>query len=162
MKKAVFAATLCLISVAASAENVIVKQARQAGVKQCMPAVEKIADYLVGDGDAGIHSVWSSDNPDNQAFTAMIERNYSDGSIVANLVVAPVKSGECYVEYEKIIQFNKSCLAASRDFKGANYKGELNKEVAVMDHDAVSVYLIPSGNNSIVVRKEVIMEGRKL
>ncbi len=31
-----------------------------------------------------------------------------------------------------------------------------------MDHDAVSVYLIPSGNNCIVVRKEVIMEGRKL
>ncbi|WP_127477151.1 hypothetical protein [Sulfurivermis fontis] len=162
MRKLGCAVAMCVIATTVSAENVVVKQAREAGVKRCMPAIEKIANFLIGDGNAGVHSVWNSDNPDKQAFSAVIERNYSDGAIVTNLNVTPVPTGQCYVEYEKIIQFNKSCLAAAQEFKGAEYKGEVNKEVGALNHNGVHVYLIPSGTNCIVVRKEIIMDGLKL
>lgn len=161
MKK-LAAAVLCFIAFSAHAENVVVQQARQAGMKHCMPAIEKIANFLIDDGNAGAHSVWNSVDPDKNAFSSMIERNFSDGVIVTNLNVTHTATGACYVEYEKIIQFNKSCLATSQEFKDAKYTGELNKEIGALNHDGVHVYLIPMNGNCIAVRKEIIMDGREL
>lgn len=161
MRKTIFVA-LCFGAFAANAENIVVKQAREAGVEQCLPAIEKIANFLIEDGNAGVRSVWNSKTPDKQAFSAVIERNYSDGTIVTNLNVTPVSTGQCYVEYAKIIQFDKSCLATAQEYKDAKYIGEVNKEVGAFDHNGVDVYLIPSGSKCIVLRKEIIMDGLKL
>ena len=155
-------AVLCVFTTIVNAENLIVKQAREAGIKHCLPAIEKIANFLDSDSKAGVHSIWNKNNPDKQAFSAVIERNYSDGDIIINLNVTPVPTGECYVEYEKIIQFNKSCLATSKEFKNAEYKAEINKNVSLLDQDGVYIYLIPAGSNCIVLRKEAIMDGLKL
>jgi len=152
-----------LIAIPAQAENLIVKQAKETGMKQCLPAVEKISKFLVGDGKGiGINSTWNPTHPDKQAFSTIIEKNYSDGPVLISLTVTPVPSGQCYVEYEKVMQFNKSCVASSQIFKKAKYKGELNTDIGVLDNNGVKVFLIPSGSNCLVVVKESIMNGLEL
>jgi hypothetical protein len=148
-----------LLLATANAENIVVKQARAAGVKHCLPAIEKISNFLIEDENTGAQSNWNSEQPDTHPFSTLIERNYDDGTVVINLNVTPVTTGQCYVEYEKIIQFEGSCLAASHKFKGAEYIGELNREVSALQQDAVNIFLIPSGSNCIAVLKEILMDG---
>lgn len=162
MKKIVLAGVMGVFAVGASAENIPYEQAKKAGLTKCLPAIKKITDFIIEDGNAGAHSFWNTDNPNGSAFSAMIERNFSDGTILTNVTVAPTTNGSCYVEYQKIVNFNKSCLAAAQGLEGAKYKAELNKEVAVLEHGTVSVYLIPNGNQCTMVRKEVIMDGLAL
>lgn len=162
MKKILTGIILGMVSISANADNIVVTQAKNAGVKQCLSAIEKVSEFIIGDGSAGSHSIWNTDSPDKQAFSVMIERNYSDGTVVTNLNVAPVANGACYAEYEKIMYYTKSCLAVSHELKDSTYKGELNKEVGVIDHDGVNVYLMPAGNNCIAVRKETISNAQNL
>jgi hypothetical protein len=154
-----FIVFLSLLVTTANAENNIVKQPREAGVKHCLPAIEKISTFLIEDGDTGAQSNWNSEHPDLYPFSTVIERNYDDGPVVINLNIAPLATGQCYVEYEKIIQFQESCLAVSHRFKGAEYVGELNREVAALKQEAVNIFLIPSGPNCIAVLKEIVMDG---
>ncbi len=162
MKKIVMAGVLGLFAVGASAENIPYEQAQNAGIKKCLPAIKKITDFIIEDGNAGAHSFWNTNNPDGSAFSTIIERNFSDGTILTNVTVAPTPNGSCYVEYQKIVNLNKTCLAAAQGLEGAKYKAELNREVAVLDHGTVSVYLLPNGNQCTMIRKEVIMDGLAL
>lgn len=162
MKKVVLAITLGLVAANVSAENIPYGHAKDAGVKKCLPAIKKITDFLIEDGNAGAHSFWNTDNPDSSAFSTVIERNFSDGTILTNVTVSPTPNGKCYVEYQKIINMNKPCIATAQGLDGAKYKAEVNKEVSILEHGVVSVYLIPNGNQCTMLRKEVITDGLKL
>lgn len=162
MKNVVLAITLGVVSTSVLAENIPYDQAQKAGVKKCLPAIKKITDFVIDDGNAGAHSFWNTDNPDSSAFTTIIERNFSDGAILTNVTVSPTPNGKCYVEYQKIVNMNKPCIATAQGLEGAKYKAEVNKEVSILEHGAVSVYLIPNGNQCTMVRKEVIADGLKL
>lgn len=153
------ALALALSGAAAAADNIPYNQAAKAGVDRCLPAVSKVTEFLIADGNAGAHSIWNSEHPGTSAFSTAIERNYSDGATLANLVVAPTADGKCYAEYVRIYNSDKSCIATVGDFEGAKIKGEINREIALVEHGAVSMYLLPNGtNNCTVVRKEVLMD----
>lgn len=153
---------LLSISCNAFADNLPYLQAKKAGIKKCLPAIQKISEFLVKDAKIGTHSRWSRNSPDTSAFSTVIEANVSDGTILMNLNVTPTLGGNCYIEYESIFHFNKSCLAASQSLKDAKYVGELNKEIAVLSQGNVDTYLIPNGNECTMVRKEVIMDANLL
>lgn len=142
------------------ADNITVKQAKAAGVKSCLYAVEKIANFAIEDGSAGTYSHWATTNPDKSGFSSIIERNFSDGTIVTNIVVVPDAKGGCYTEYTKMYNSGKSCLATSQQLDDAKYKGEINKEVGIFERGSLMFYMIPNGTqNCTVVSKEVMMEG---
>jgi hypothetical protein len=143
------------------AENVPVNQAKQAGIKKCLPAIEKITNFIIEGGNAGAHSFWHNEKPDSRAFTTAIERHFADGVVFTNVNVVPTADGECYVEYLRISNMNKSCLATAQGLEGAKYKGELRKDIAILEHRGVTVYLIPNASQCTMVRKEVIMDGLK-
>ena len=162
MKIMILAITLGLAATSVCAENIPYNQAKAAGVKKCLSAIKKVADFIIEDGNAGAHSIWNGDNPDSSAFTTIIERNFSDGIILANVTVSPTPNGKCYVEYQKIINMNKPCIAIAQDLEGSKYKTELNKEVSYLKQGEVSVYLMSNGNQCTEVRKEVIIDGDEL
>lgn len=147
-------------SASVSAENVVVNQASKAGVKKCLPAVKNMADFLIKDGNAGSHSVWNSKNPDQQVFTAVIERNFSDGILLSSLTVSPVASGQCAAVYDQIIYSPKSCIAVSKETFGTyKYRFSVNKDVVMLESGDVSVYLLPAeGGGCVTLKKEVLMD----
>lgn len=162
MKRGIAVLALSLLASHAVAENVSLNQARQAGIKTCLPAIEKITDSIIDGGNAGAQSFWHNEKPDSTGFTTAIERNFKDGVVFTNVSVVPAANGECYVEYQRVSNVNKTCLATAQGLEGAKYKGELNKEIAILERRGVTVYLIPNGNQCTVVSKEVIMDGLKL
>jgi hypothetical protein len=163
VKKIILFLVVMFMALPVSAENIVVKQAKKVGVKKCLPAIEAISNFLLGDTTKyGVSSTWSSKNPDKQVFTSVIERNYSDGTVVFNLSVTPTPTGQCYTEYERIWSMNQTCLAYSQGLEGAKYKGQVNKEVAYLNVNGADQYLLPFGQNCIVIKREVIMDGLSL
>lgn len=150
---------LSLLASNAMAENVSSGQARQAGVSKCLPAIEAVTDTIIGDGNAGAHSVWHKEDPDSTGFTSAIERNFGNGIVLTNVNVVPTGNGECYVEYQRIANTDASCLATAKGLDDAEYQGEINQEVAILERQGLTVYLIPNGTRCTVVSKEVIMDG---
>jgi hypothetical protein len=143
------------------AENIPYDQATKVGIKKCLPAIKKMTNFVIEDGNHGAHSIWNSDTPDSSGFSTIIERNFSDGTIVTNVVVAPTANGKCYAEYQRVFNVNKSCIAMSRDIKNSEYKAEINKEVSYLKQGDVAVYLLPNGTQCTVIRKEIIMNANK-
>lgn len=162
MKKLLAILPLCMV-LQTQAENTIpAKQAKQNGITTCLPAVEKMSNFIA-DGNHGASSVWNSKVPDESAFSTVIERSYSDGSILTSLTVARTKSDHCYSEYEKIIYFDENCIATvQKNYKEAEYKGEVNKNVTFLSQNGVDIFLMPAGNGCVVMRKEIIMDASKL
>jgi len=152
-----------LVSIeSALAENLVYQQAKKAGIKKCLPAIEYISDFLVKNIDIGTHSRWSITDSDRSAFTTVIEANVSDGTVFINLNVTPTLDGKCYIEYESVFRFNESCIATSQTLKNAKYIGLVNKEIAVFNQDSLDTYLIPNGKQCIMIRKEIILDANAL
>lgn len=162
MKKVALLITLSMLAANVSAENIAYNQAKNAGIKKCLPAIKKITDFLISDGKAGAHSFWNDKNPDLSPFSTVIERSFSVGSVVSNVTVSPTSDGKCYIEYQKIYNSDKSCIAEAQELDGAKYKNELNSRVSVLEHGSVNIYLLPNENKCTVIRKEVIADGLKL
>ena len=143
----------------AFAEDTIpTKQAKKNGIKTCISAVEKMSNFIA-DGNHGASSVWNSKVPDESAFSSVIERTYSDGSILTSMTVARTKSEHCYAEYEKVIYSTDNCMATvQKNYKDAEYKGEVNKNVTSLSQGGVNIFLMPAGNGCVVVRKEILMD----
>ena len=158
MKKLIAFLPLLMVSGAFAEDTIPTKQAKANGIKTCISAVEKMSNFIA-DGNHGASSVWNSKVPDESAFSSVIERTYSDGSILTSLTVARTKSEHCYAEYEKVIYFTDNCMATvQKNYKDAEYKGEVNKNVTWLSKRGVDTFLIPAGNGCVVVRKEILMD----
>lgn len=151
-----------LFSTPCIAENIPYDHAKEAGIRKCLPAVQNISQFLHEGKAHGALSTWATKNPDKQMFVSTIERTYSDGAQIMSIFVAPVPTGDCATAYERIMYWDKSCLALAKDtFSDFEYKGELNKFVTHLSKKSGgnSVYLMSAGNGCISVRKEVIIDG---
>lgn len=151
-----------LFSTPCIAENIPYDQAKEAGIGKCLPAVQNVSQFLHEGKSHGAHSTWATKNPDKQMFASTIERTYSDGAQIMSIFVAPVPTGACATAYERIVYWDKSCLALAKDtFSDFQYKGELNKFVTYLSKKSGggSVYLMPAGSGCISVRRETISDG---
>ncbi len=165
MKKCLFVTLfLLLLNTSPSyAGNIALEQAKEAGVKKCLPAIKSISDFIIENGNHGAHSFWSSQKPDDQLFTSTVERNFSDGKLLTSISVAPVKTGECAIVYEQVGFYPKSCVAVSKEtFSKYQYKGELNKEVVILQSTSATVYLMPVEGGCVTMKKEIISDGNSL
>lgn len=159
MKKVVMAAVLGMMAGDVLADNVAYNQAKQAGLEKCLSSIKRATDFIIEDGNAGAHSYWLTEKPKNSIFSAVVERNFDDGSMmVTNIVVAPMLDGGCYIEHERILHTSETCLALAQSLDEAKYRGQVNKEVSLFDQGAASVYLIPNGKQCTMVKKEIVLE----
>lgn len=163
MKKVVATLLLSIATLnAQAADNLTLQKAKEAGIKDCLKAVEGVSSFVVADNTHGVHAIWNKEHPNETGFSSMIETNYNDGTIVTNVNVTKAASGECFVEYVKVVHYAKSCMAVAKNWEKAVYKGELNKEVAYLSDGSSSIYLLPAGSSGcVMLRKEIVMDGRQ-
>lgn len=145
-------------------ENIPLQHAQKAGVKQCLPAVQKVSEFLLKGDNHGANSTWSAARPDKQVYASVIERPFSDASQIISLVVTPSASGECSIVYERIAYFSESCIAMAKNtLSSFEYKGEVNQRVTRMSSkNSGDAYLMPIANGCLLVRHEVILDGNNL
>lgn len=160
LKQACVALLLVAVASAAAAENLPYDQAKEAGVVRCLTSVKKVATFLHDDKNHGAHSTWSRANPDKTMFTSTIERTYADGAGITSLFAVPVATG-CAIAYERVLYFDKTCLALARDtFADFQFSGTLNKLVTVFEKKSGgAAYLMSAGSGCIAVRKESMLDG---
>lgn len=161
LRKLAFGACALFVSSAAFADNMPYNTAKDKGIKKCLPAVKKITDFLIKDSDHGSYDTWNTKSPDTNNFYSTIERTFSDGASLSNVVVSPVVSGSCNVSYDQVSFWEKSCMATKSElFPKLEYKGEVNKNITMIsDGDGMTVYLMQVKGGCIAVKKETIVNG---
>jgi hypothetical protein len=161
MRAFIITVGLLLAGATLAGENIPLQQAQKAGVKKCLPAVQKVSEFLLEGGNHGAHGTWNIARPDKQVYASMIERTFSDASQIFSLVVTPTVSGECPTVYERIAYFQESCIATAKNtLSNFEYKGELNKRVTIMSSKSGGdAYLMPIASGCLLVRREVIADG---
>lgn len=148
---------LMLICTPSVAETITYDQAKSSGFKECLPFVKNLTEFLHGGVAHGAHSMLPRKNPDSQMFSSTIERNYSDGTEIQSIFVAPIPSGACTGAYERIMWQDKSCATLAKEvFPGFENKGKLNKFVTYLTKKTGGVvYLLTAGSGCLVIRKEI-------
>lgn len=130
--RSLFVKLALVAPMAIAGDTVPVQQAQKAGVKQCLPAVKKVSDFLIEGASHGAHGTWIPTRPDKQVYASTVERTLSDGSQILSIVVTPTATGECATVYERIVYFPESCLATAKNTLPAfEFKGELNQRVSI-------------------------------
>lgn len=161
MRTIILTAGLLLSGPSLAAENIPLKQAQKAGVQHCLPAVQKVSEFLLEGGNHGAHSTWNTSRPDKQVYASMIEKTFSDASQLFSIVVTPNASGECPTVYERIAYFPESCIATAKNTLSTfEYKGEINQRVTIMSSKSGGdAYLMSIATGCLLVRREVISDG---
>lgn len=146
--------------------NGISGHARNAGIRQCLPAIDKLSSYLLGKNLYAAHSTWHETNPDKEMFTSIAEVKFTDGTMIVDMTVTPTAGGSCAAVYQKYFHTNKSCDDTSKLFLNDRYMGHLMDKVVFLvgpgkhlnwdRHKGAEMLLMNVPGGCMAVRKEVI------
>lgn len=162
---AVIVAIVCTASMPLSAvasDTVVVQTAKNNGVVTCGDALEKVANFIIGDGKHGSHSTWNSSNANGRMFTSMTSKNYSDGEGHVTIVAAPISGGTCDTTYVETFALDRTCMSVRESVYGNwKFSGELNETIVLENQSgSVNLYLTSqgSGNICLVSRRETVFD----
>lgn len=161
MKQLMAIVTMAAFSTLAHSETVPVKQARQRGIEQCLPVVEKAANFLVEELDHTSLATWNGHEPDKRLFNAQVGVQYSDGNSVAVLNVAPTSSGKCDASYTTVFAMpDKSCaVLRETTFKAWKFHSESVGMIVLQNESGtLQKILLPSGPGCVAVTTEVFYQ----
>lgn len=135
-------------------------QAAQAGIKTCLPAIEKVETWLARGQTGNAMSFWDHNAPDANLFTAVLALESNTGNSIVNVNVAPTSDGQCVVEYS---QSGHAPLTCPEFFKGLGnnfqYVRDLNSRTALIQGRGVEYFLSPTGPKGCLwVRKEIVKQ----
>ena len=133
-------------------------QAAQAGIKTCLPTIEKVDTYLVARQSEEAVSFWGKTAPDKKLFSALLALETPNGNSLASLNVMPSSDGQCMAEYTQTGYVAQTCLDYANSLGNAvRYMRDLGKKTAMFQgQEGVQIYLTNAGPGCLWVRKQVI------
>lgn len=144
---------------AAPTPNLLVEAARQVGVRQCLPAISRLADLAVA--GARSHDVlvdWDRAAPDAGPFFSLLGVSYGQQSVAVTVNAIPQGAGGCTVAAERISVAPYTCRSiAEVELKGYAATALLPTfTVYTLASDpGASVSLIDSPPGCLVIRRHV-------
>ncbi len=70
---------------------------------------------------------------------------------------APTTNGRVAAVYDTVQYVAKSCEEVEKTiFKDLKRKGNLGKDIVILDGRSVTIFLMPAGPGCVVIRKEVV------
>lgn len=160
LTKSITSLILSFACVAAFADTVPGKQAAKIGFKSCHKTVEKIAKYVVNEGEHGAISTWNNKTPDSRIFNSQVVRKYTDGHSLVILNIAPIRDGKCDATYTSMFEHNKSCnVLRETSLKNWKFYQEVGGLVSLENSEGtVSTILMPIKNGCMTIMTEVVYE----
>ena len=134
--------------------NVVTQAAVKLGILSCVSRINQVAGFLTANNRTGVFIFKPQNQPDQHIFTTSFEliRN-DDSTIYASASFFPNQDAV----YDTVEYVDKSCEEVEKTiFSNLKRISVIKKNVIVLDGGAVKVFLMPAGNGTIVIKKEVI------
>ncbi|GMM68988.1 hypothetical protein MTsDn1_22830 [Alteromonas sp. MTD1] len=157
MLKKIALSILFLSSFSAMSADQVTSYAKKSGVNSCLTTVSDVEKFFAEGNNYGSWSFVAKEGADDQLVNATLELTFSNRSTMVDFTIAPTKDGSCSYTYTRTFYSEKSCMATTREdyMKNANYKTDINKNIAGFEDGAAKVLLMPAGSGCVVQKKEV-------
>lgn len=141
------------------AQSLLSQAAQSVGVRQCLPAINRLSDLAVSGARA--HDVlvdWDRSQPDTGAFFSLVGISFGTQSVAATITVIPDRSGQCTVAAERISVAPYTCQSIAqvelKDYRATSLLPTFTVYTRPSDPGA-SVSLIDSPPGCLVIRRHV-------
>lgn len=134
-------------------------QAAQAGVRTCLPALEKLEAWLTREQSGNAVAFWDNAAADKNLFSAMLTLENKTSNSLANLNVVPSPDGQCVVEYTQTGYAAQTCTEYYKGLgNSARFVRDLNSKTALLQGQGVQILLSPAGQGCLWMRKEIVKQ----
>jgi len=144
-------------SALSASSNAVVGHAEKAGMKKNLATVQSLSEFLSEDAlDWGAHSFWITDGGDNRLFSSALELVYNKDSAFALVTVSPA-IGQEVPEFSYMRAYHSpmnQVQLREDDYKDWEYRGTISKNIVVLEHNNLNVYLMPAGPGTMVFKRE--------
>lgn len=153
-------ASILLLSSAQAAGLPARDEAAKAGIKTCLPLVEKLETYLSAGHSASTLSFWDRAAADKNLFSTLITLESPTSNSFANLNVLPSPDGQCVAEYTQTGYVPQTCQDYLETLGNqARFVRDMNSKTALIQGQGVQILLSPAGPNGCLwLRKEMIKQ----
>jgi len=130
----------------AGSDELVGNQMRNAGVERCIEQWDRVGRFLAKNTRSlGSHTTHQTDDPDGRMANAVVEENFSDGSILAVSSISPTVGGGCDVTLVRINTTADHCFTRASQIEGGQVEGTLTQRVLrVSQPGATTSYMLPS------------------
>ena len=140
--------------------NSVAQAAANAGVRSCLPTIEKIGNFATANTRNRAYVFLPATNADQQVTSASYELELPNKAIAyATMTTAPTKDGNCDALYETVTYWSGACAdVAAKGYPQAKLAGALQQQILMLQGAGnVRIFLMPAGTQGCVaIKKEVV------
>lgn len=149
-----FVITVSAVSPVATAGNLPLETAREAGVESCIGAIEAVTNaVLQGAQEHAAHSLWNNEEVDSRPYTAFIVKDNGSGFYThISMMAGKDASGKCFAEYNHLMVLPGSCSALEGQVRNGGQEAQQigllgGKTIVMRDNMDKLLYLTPQDND---------------
>jgi hypothetical protein len=138
--------------------NPVTQAAVQAGVLVCASRINQVMTFLTANTRNSAYLFTPQSQPDQSIFSVSLGIEVEKATAkYASASFAPTTNGQVAAVYDTVEYVAQSCADAETSiFKSLKRKGNLGKDIVILDGGPVTVFLMPAGSGCIIIRKEVV------
>lgn len=142
---------------ASPAVNPVTQAAVQAGVLACVSRINQVTTFLTADNKSSAFLFVPQRQPDQSIFSVSLGIESEKATTkYASASFAPTTNGQTSAVYDTVEYVSLSSAEVERKtFKDLKRKGNLGKDIVILDGGPVTIFLMPAGSGCIVIKKEV-------
>lgn len=138
--------------------NPVTEAAVKAGVLASASRINQVLTFLTANTKSSAYLFTPRKQPDQSIFSVSLgleSKNLAEGYASASF--APTTSGQVAAVYDTVQYVEQSCADVEKKiFKNLKRKGNLGKDIVILDGGTVTIFLMPAGSGCVVIRKEVV------
>lgn len=138
--------------------NPVTEAAVKAGVLTAASRINQILTFLTTNTKYAAYLFTPREQPDQSMFSVSLgleSKDLAEGYASASF--APTTNGRVAAVYDTVQYVAKSCEEVEKTiFKDLKRKGNLGKDIVILDGRSVTIFLMPAGPGCVVIRKEVV------
>lgn len=136
--------------------------AKKVGVRQCLPAISKIAEQLTaGATEQDIVINWNNKTPNNSPFFSLTGMGAGAKHAVLSITAMPTKPGNCALMIERVSSSTESCSTIGNRDLASFQGGKLIDGITVYQnpaHPEETFTLIQNSESCTVVLRQAMFE----
>ncbi len=140
------------------AVSAVTQAAVQAGVLKSASRINQVVGFLAGKNKSYAYLFTPQTQPDISIFSISLgiqevtgQQRYASASFV------PLANGVSAAVYDTVEYFDKPPAELEKGiFKNLKRKGVIGKDMVILDAGPVTVFIMPAGQGSVVIKKEVV------
>ena len=137
--------------------GVVAQAAAQSGVRQCLPRMDQVVNFLSATSQTGAMVFAAPSEPDQRTASIGLEVLGNNGLSYIDTTYNPSSNG-CDASYAQVTYWENSCSElASSGFPGFARVSQMRQHIGVLDGGpSAKVFLMPAGTGCVSIKKEVI------